>query len=269
MLLQEFAELDKKIKGTLKNLEQEIPRSEISHCFHNLTHLSQQCIDFGPASDTWAFPLESFLGVLKRQSFNKRYTTATICNMFMRKSFLALIASVYRTAAKESNETTQNNNVSTQSMSRRRPLTSSQQVSLRAYMQRAWKNTFAALRRKRDVSIDEDIWVEGKGQAINLEEITGREKIVVLYPDTVAGLTTGLSIQNIDSFDLPIGGRMMKFRTDIKAKKMTRDNAWLMTNKGEVCLIKSIQKISVREYNNQDNVNYSAFNFGSCVGRRA
>lgn len=52
--------------ATLAELELVLPKSEFVYSIHALGHVIGFMRDFGPARDWWVFPLESFLGHLKK-----------------------------------------------------------------------------------------------------------------------------------------------------------------------------------------------------------
>lgn len=77
---EEFERLSQDILECVCVIEKEIPRSEAVLSLHQIIHLPQQCLWFGPARDTWAFPLESYLGHLKARARNRAHTGASIFN---------------------------------------------------------------------------------------------------------------------------------------------------------------------------------------------
>lgn len=78
----------------LCELENTIPMTELPLCIHNIGHLAHQVRMFGPLAETWAYPLESYLGSLKGMAKNLTHPTATIYNRHMYNTVVSYLIAI-------------------------------------------------------------------------------------------------------------------------------------------------------------------------------
>lgn len=135
--------LEEQIWEALCSLEHRIPVMHLPLAMHNLGHIAHQVRMFGPLSETWAYPLESYLGHLKGLATNKKDPTATIFNRHMYNWSITYVSSLLD----EEDECTMPKYVDKlqlQGQPRARQLTQDELHGIRAYIEKRW-NAFKEL----------------------------------------------------------------------------------------------------------------------------
>lgn len=76
--LQDIPGIEADMGEALAMFEAVFPRSELVIMMHLAGHLAQQLKDFGPLRSSWMFPLESFLGFLKKAVKNRAQVSSSL-----------------------------------------------------------------------------------------------------------------------------------------------------------------------------------------------
>lgn len=157
--MKELASMEAEIWQRICDLEKEIPPSEVVLSIHNLGHLAHQVKMFGPLSETWAYPLESYLGHLKRKAKNKAKPEASIFSRHTYEETIRLLICYLN----ENNEHVPydcqrySDKLTVSGKSRNRELTNEEIMGMRNYIQKNWRS-YRTLQEKLHC---EDPWLAG------------------------------------------------------------------------------------------------------------
>ncbi len=69
--MQDLQSMEVWVNEALALFERNFPRSEALYTLYQMCHLNQQVRDFGPLRDTWMFPFEIFMQVVKKSCKNR------------------------------------------------------------------------------------------------------------------------------------------------------------------------------------------------------
>lgn len=162
------------------DLESEIPRTEMVANIHNLKHLPQQCLDFGPASEIWAYPMESALGSLKVLLRNKAHPAASMFVRHLENESVRLMRDYISRDSVMDFRPTASPPLAVQGKLTHHKLATSDVSGIKKYIQIHWKE-FASLGRRLGISVSDQqkIWNESRALGMpELEQLTSREKSI-------------------------------------------------------------------------------------------
>lgn len=178
--LQEFQNLNKEMLLSICNLESEIPRTEMVANIHNLHHLPCQCLDFGPASEIWAYPMESALGSLKVFLRNKAHPAASMFVRHLENESVRLIKDYF-----SRNQATQfqAGPVETLTPSGKPTcikLSEADIEGIKRYISKEWKE-FSSVAERLGIDLSEEQMVWDASRALDMSQMrqfTAREKSI-------------------------------------------------------------------------------------------
>lgn len=179
-LLQEFEKLGEDILISICNLESEIPRTEMVANIHNLSHLPRQCLDFGPASETWAYPMESALGSLKVFLRNKAHPAASMFVRHLENESIRLMRDYMGRDDVADFMLSPLEPLAVQGKVTRCTLTNDDIGAIKMYIQEEWAE-FSSLARRLGLSVSDgqQVWDESRALDMQqLEEFSFREKSI-------------------------------------------------------------------------------------------
>lgn len=212
---EEFEKLELETIEAVCRIEKEIPRSEAVLSLHQIIHLPRQCLWFGPVRETWAYPLESFLGSLKRMTKNRAHSGASIFSRHMFNTAISIVRGLIKRLCKDNHDMERKHYCSylrCEGNGTFYSLDIDEMLSIKSYIEREWC-TFKHLRREYA-----DPWVAG-------EDMSCAEKSQ--YRGQKKKILEGLS---------PIASSYKKFsifRTIFGAREGERDNSVVIVGKGD------------------------------------
>jgi len=227
--MKEIYNISRGMLESICELEKEIPRIELVASIHKVVHLPPQCVMFGPASEIWAYPLESALGSLKRILRNRAYPAASMFQRHLENESIRLIREFIGPVTEQPVECDKSK-IKLKGIAKITRLSTLEINEIKRYIEENWAE-FDALRDEIEADNPDELWSKCHNYltAQQKSNYSGRKKFII---DFIYGTWY-------------IYKKFTIFRTlfSVESLKSERDNSKVLFISKNRRLIGSIQQI--------------------------